>query len=114
MYPNHRTWNPSAYAPRMAHSDRIRAAWAAIDAANASDPTLVPVRGETGPKEILHAQLVTAWVERLQPEASDALLLAARGHHLRRWTVPRNSYPAGRAGYLRWRKALHEQHATEL
>jgi limonene-1,2-epoxide hydrolase len=98
----------------MAHSDRIRAAWAAIDAANAGDPTVVTVRGVTGPKEILHAQLVTAWVERLQPNASDALLIAARGHHLRRWTSPRSSYPAGRAGYLRWRKALHEQHATEL
>ena len=38
----------------------------------------------------------------------------ARGHHLRRWTSPRSSYPEGRAGYLRWRKALHEQHAREL
>jgi ketosteroid isomerase-like protein len=42
------------------------------------------------------------------------LLLAARGHHVRRWTVPRATYPAGRAGYLRWRKALHEQQAREL
>ncbi len=51
---------------------------------------------------------------RLRPGADDALLLAARGHHFRRWTVPRTSYPAGRAGYLRWRKDLHAQHATEL
>jgi limonene-1,2-epoxide hydrolase len=57
---------------------------------------------------------VTEWVQRLQPDADDALLLAARGHHFRRWTVPRASAPSGRAGYLRWRKALHEQHAREL
>ena len=48
------------------------------------------------------------------PDASEPLLLAARGHHFRRWTVPRASAPAGRAGYLRWRKSLQEQHAREL
>src|SRR5712671_3218325 len=93
---------------------RLRAALAAIDDANAADPTIVTVRDRTGPKEIIHADLVTEWVLRLRPDADDALLLAARGHHFRRWTVPRASYPAGRAGYLRWRKDLHGQHAREL
>ena len=98
----------------MAHSEQVQAAWVAIDAANREDPTIVTVRGETGPKEILHAELMTTWLERLRPDASDALLVAARGHHLRRWTVPRSTYPSGRAGYLKWRKQLHNQHATEL
>jgi limonene-1,2-epoxide hydrolase len=95
-------------------SPGFTAAIAAIDAANAEDPTVVVVRGVEGPKEVLHAQLVTEWVTSLEPRASEALLLAARGHHLRRWTVPRASYPAGRAGYLKWRRDLHEQHAQEL
>jgi ketosteroid isomerase-like protein len=98
----------------MAQSARLRAALAAIDDANRADPTIVTVGERTGPKEIVHADLVTEWVLRLQPDADDALLLAARGHHFRRWTVPRASYPAGRAGYLRWRKDLHAQHANEL
>lgn len=98
----------------MAQSARLRAALAAIDDANRADPTIVTVGERTGPKEIVHADLVTEWVLRLQPDADDALLLAARGHHFRRWTVPRASYPVGRAGYLRWRKDLHAQHANEL
>jgi len=98
----------------MAPSARLRTALAAIDGANAADPTIVTVRERTGPKEIIHANLVTEWVLRLAPEADDALLLAARGHHFRRWTVPRTSYPAGRTGYLKWRKDLHAQHADEL
>jgi ketosteroid isomerase-like protein len=98
----------------MAQSARLRAALAAIDDANRADPTIVTVGERTGPKEIVHADLVTEWVLRLRPDADDALLLAARGHHFRRWTVPRASYPAGRAGYLRWRKDLHAQHANEL
>ena len=97
-----------------ATSDRFDAAIAAIDAANAEDPNVLVVRGESRPKELAHAALVTEWVVRLEPDAGEPLLLVARGHHLRRWTIPRASYPEGRAGYLRWRKTLHEQHAREL
>ena len=93
---------------------RFELAVTAIDAANAQDPNQVTIRGETGPKELLHARLVTEWVRALRPDADDALLLAARGHHLRRWTVPRSSAPAGRAGYLKWRKGLQQQHAEEI
>ncbi|MDZ4826688.1 MAG: DUF4202 domain-containing protein, partial [Actinomycetota bacterium] len=94
--------------------DRLAAALAAVDAANAEDTNEVTVRGRSGPKELLHAELVTEWVTRLKPDASEPLLLAARAHHLRRWTVPRSSHPPGRVGYLRWRRLLHTQHATEL
>jgi hypothetical protein len=93
---------------------RFERAIEAIDAANAADPTFVTVRGERGPKELLHAELVTEWVRRLAPDAGEPLLLAARGHHLRRWAIPRASYPTGRAGYLKWRKAQHRQLADEL
>jgi hypothetical protein len=95
-------------------TERFARAVAAIDAGNADDPNLVTVRSRTGPKEVVHAELVTEWVGRLRPDPSEPLLLAARGHHFRRWTVPRASAPAGRAGYLRWRKSLQEQHAREL
>ena len=86
----------------------------AIDAANAEDPNTIEVRGEVRPKELAHADLMTEWVARLDPDATDAQLLAARAHHLRRWTVPRTDYPDGRNGYLRWRTALRKQHAAEV
>jgi len=96
------------------NEDRFGRALAAIDAANGDDPNTIVVRGEARPKELAHAEMVSMWVVALQPDASEALQLAARAHHLRRWTVPRTSYPAGRAGYLRWRRDLHEQHAREV
>jgi ketosteroid isomerase-like protein len=98
----------------MTGSERFERAIAAIDDGNAEDPNIVTIRARAGPKEMLHAELVTEWVERLRPGASEPLLLAARGHHYRRWTTPRASAPPGRAGYLRWRKSLQEQHAREL
>jgi hypothetical protein len=93
---------------------RFERAVAGIDAINSTDATVVTVRGRQGPKELLHAELVTEWVRKLAPDAGDALLLAARGHHLRRWAIPRASYPTGRAGYLKWRNAQHRRHAEEL
>jgi Domain of unknown function (DUF4202) len=94
--------------------ERFDRAIEAIDAANADDPVRIIVRGEERPKELAHAELVTEWVRRLDPAPTDELLLAARAHHLRRWVIPRSSYPTGRSGYLRWRKAEHAQHAEDV
>ncbi|MGI8663974.1 MAG: DUF4202 domain-containing protein [Acidimicrobiales bacterium] len=93
---------------------RFDDAIARIDAANADDPNTLVIDGVERPKEQAHAELMTRWVTRLDPDANEAQLLAARAHHLRRWTRPRRSYPEGRAGYLRWRKQLKEQHAEEV
>lgn len=98
----------------MPDTDRFARAIAAIDAANAGDPNTIVVDGVERPKEQAHAELMTEWVERLDPDADEAQLLAARAHHLRRWSVPRSSYPEGRAGYLRWRTGLKRQHAEEV
>ncbi len=94
--------------------DRLARALAAIDAANAEDPVTLVVDGVERPKELAHAEMMTAWVRRLDPQASEAQLIAARAHHLRRWSLPRTDYPEGRAGYLRWRATLKRQHAAEV
>jgi hypothetical protein len=95
-------------------SARLVAAGEAIDRANADDPTSVVVRGEPWPLAEIHGRLAVDWIERLVPGADDPLLLAARAHHLRRWEVPRTSYPDGRAGYLRWRRDQKQRHAIDV
>ena len=92
-------------------ADRLAAAFAAIDEANAADPVRITVRGEERPKELAHAELVVDWVRRLRPDASEALLLAARSSHVRRWELPRSTEPEGRAGYLRWKRRLQQHHS---
>lgn len=94
--------------------DWYTSAVAAIDAANAADPNLIMVGGVARPKELVHAEVVERWVRRLDPEATDTQLLAARAHHLRRWVVPRDEYPADRAGYLRWRADHKRRQAAEV
>ena len=97
--------------PEIYDAQRYHAAIAAIDSANADDPATLLVDGVPRPKEQTHAEMMTSWALRLQPDASEILLLAARAHHLRRWMIPRDVFPDGRGGYLRWRRALHHVHA---
>ena len=93
--------------------ERLRRAIAAIDAANAGDPHTIFARGQHRPKEQAHAELVSEWIEKLAPGAGEALQIAGRAHHLRRWMIPRSDYPEGREGYLRWRRALQDHHAEQ-
>lgn len=97
-----------------ASRDRFERAIDAIDQANSADPHQLIVDGTPRSKELVHAELMTRWVLRLDPSATQVQLLAARAHHLRRWTVPRASFPQGRSGYLRWRTTLSRQHAEDV
>jgi len=83
-------------------SPRFRIAIERFDAANAQDPD-----GE----ELIYAQRMSEWLEKLAPDASEALKLAARSQHIRRWEIPRDRYPMNRAGYHRWRNQLAAFHA---
>lgn len=95
-------------------SDRFRAAITAVDAANAGDPEVIVVEGAEVPKELAHARMMCDWVLRLDPDADELQLIAARAHHLRRWALPRSDFPEGRSGYLRWRTAQKKRHAADV
>ena len=84
-------------------------ALSAIDAAHAEDPE----RDASGrPKELAYAERMSAWLEKLAPQASEPLKLAVRCQHLRRWAIARGAYPEGKVGYLRWRKEESLAHAA--
>ena len=88
-------------------SARKQAVLDAIDAANRQDPNI-----EDGqPVELIYGQRMSAEMDRLFPDASDMLQIAARGQHVERWKLARSEYPEGRAGYLAWRKAQGVHHA---
>lgn len=74
--------------------------FAAIDHANGDDPNSLPA----GPRAFVQGRLATKWLAALAPDASPALQIATRAHHLRRWEIARGDYAKGRAGYLQWRR----------
>jgi hypothetical protein len=85
-------------------STQFDKAIALFDEQNARDPNQ---------KELLYAQRMTHWLDRIEPNASEALRLAARSQHIRRWEIPRGSFPMDRAGYHRWRTTLYKFHAEK-
>jgi hypothetical protein len=84
-----------------------------FDELNAQDPNSEVWNGPPWPRELLFARRLTEWVERLAPNASEPLRLAARCQHLRRWTIPREQYPMTRTGYHQWRTTLKQFHADQ-
>lgn len=85
--------------------DRARAL---IDAAHAADPN---VSADGRPAELVYAERMEAWIARVAAEPTPLLRLAARCQHLERWSVPRASFPDGKAGYLTWRRSLYTKQA---
>ena len=85
-----------------------------IDQLNSQDPNTDVLEGIAYPRELLYAKRLSDWVLRLQPGASEALRIAARGQHVCRWTIPRERYARNRQGYLRWRETLKAFHADTV
>jgi tRNAThr (cytosine32-N3)-methyltransferase len=94
--------------------DALTRARELVDAAHAADPNRT---ADGRPAEFVYADRMEAWVARVAPDATPLLRLAARCQHLERWSVPRATFPEGRAGYLKWRQSLYvkqSERAREL
>lgn len=91
--------------------ERYASAIERIDALNRQDPNRETWQGRSYPKELLYGERMSGWLERLEPQASEALRLAVRAQHLARFRVLRSEFPQGRRGYLDWRRACMRMHA---
>jgi hypothetical protein len=90
------------------HMDAYQHARQLIDAAHSADPH----RASDGrAAELLYAERMEHWVARTAAAPTPLLLLASRCQHLERWSVPRGTFPEGKAGYLSWRRSLYTKQA---
>jgi len=83
-------------------------ACAKLEALHRQDPRTGP-GGE--PESVVYHRRMTVRLDAIEPDASEELRLAARAQHVRRWTIPRSGFAAGRRGYLAWRNACKRMHA---
>ena len=95
----------------IADQERFNCVIADFDAANREDPNRELVDGRDQAKELLYAERMSAMLKRYAADASEALQLAARCQHIRRWEIPRASYAMTKAGYYQWRMRLRDFHA---
>ncbi len=92
---------------------KLNAAFEQFDAYNQNDPNTFTWEGKSYPQEYFLAIELYNWVNKLNANASEELLLASRSQHIGRWEIPRNTYPEGREAYLKWRKDLALYHAEK-
>lgn len=97
----------------MSTSERFQRAIRRFDEENSRDPNVEVVNGAPRPRELVYAERLTGWVEKLCPDASEELRLAARCQHICRWMIPRDKYERTKPGYLRWRNELKKFHAQK-
>lgn len=84
-------------------------AW--IDAENEADPNYEIDQDITFPKELLYSERMYERLMDFNPNASEAVQIAAKAQHICRWKIARESYPMDRVGYLTWREDLKKFHA---
>lgn len=95
----------------MTPAERLQEIYARIDAENADDPKSIEVGGAMRPYAVVYGERMSERLEKLAPEASDLLKIAARAQHIRRFDTPRGEYPMDKVGYYAWRNALKVHHA---
>lgn len=93
--------------------DNIAKAFQLFDEYNKQDPNVLIYEGVQFPEEYFYALNLHEWITKLEPNASEALLIASRCQHIGRWEVARNLYPQGRTGYLKWRSDLAKYHSEK-
>jgi hypothetical protein len=94
--------------------ERLARVISMIDAVNARDPRMIDIDGRQEPAELVYSKRITATLQRMVAEPSVHMQIAVRGQHIERWTIPRASYPTGRAGYLSWRRHQRAHQARRL
>ncbi|WP_206483839.1 DUF4202 domain-containing protein [Thalassotalea sp. G2M2-11] len=84
---------------------------AAIDTINQQDPNITVVNNNEQPKELLYGRYMSQCLNEYWPDANELLQIAVRAQHIKRWHLARSEFPAGKQGYLTWRKELGKFHA---
>lgn len=85
-----------------------------IDAKNHQDPNRENWKGYNYAKEFLYGARMSTQLKNYIQDASVPLQIAARGHHICRWEIPRTQFPIGKKGYYQWRTSLYEYHAKKV
>jgi hypothetical protein len=94
-------------------SNLVEQAIALIDDINQHDPKQELEGEQLYPAALLYGQRMSYRLSLFSEASPISLEIAVRAQHIKRWTVPRDTHPLGREGYLAWRKSLSVMHADQ-
>ena len=79
-----------------------------IDKVHNQDPTSDTIDGVKIKAELLYSNRMLSVLEKVAPDASLELKLAAKCQHISRWSIPRATFSMDKKGYYQWRAAIME------
>ena len=79
-----------------------------IDKVHNQDPNSEIINGIEVKAELLYSNRMLAVLEKVAPDASLELKLAAKCQHISRWSIPRATFSMDKKGYYQWRAAIME------
>lgn len=79
-----------------------------IDKVHNQDPNTETIDGMEVKAELLYSNRMLSVLEKVAPDASLELKLAAKCQHISRWSIPRATFSMDKKGYYQWRAAIME------
>lgn len=79
-----------------------------IDDIHNEDPDFETIDGKELKAELLYSNRMLTILEKVAPDSSFELKLAAKCQHISRWSIPRATLPMDKKGYYQWRAAVME------
>ncbi len=79
-----------------------------INSVHNQDPNSETIDGVDIKAELLYSQRMLAILQKVQPNASLELQMAAHCQHISRWSIPRTTFSMDKKGYYQWRAAIME------
>ena len=79
-----------------------------INSVHNQDPNSETIDGVEIKAELLYSERMLAILEKVAPDASFELKLAAKCQHMSRWSIPRATFSMDKKGYYQWRAAIME------
>ena len=79
-----------------------------INSVHNQDPNSETIDGVELKAELLYSERMLAILEKVAPDASFELKLAAKCQHMSRWSIPRATFSMDKKGYYQWRAAIME------
>ena len=79
-----------------------------INSVHNQDPNSETIDGVDIKAELLYSQRMLSILQKVQPNASLELQMAAQCQHISRWSIPRTTFSMDKKGYYQWRAAIME------
>eukprot|EP00798_Chlamydomonas_sp_ICE-L_P003763 gene3763-13824_t len=87
--------------------EKLEKTFKLIDEVNSNDPQQINDKGKSWPYRVIYSNWVSEWVRKIDPKASDEMLILAKGRNIESWRlseIKRDDYAPTSFGQKQWQQ----------